>query len=464
MSHDSSQRDERHMSTDVETIRQWASRHDAVPVRVRSDDGTEHLRLVPESRTTSRAEPMEWDEFQAELDRGEYVVLYREGADGEPFEVTSRDEVLSRTDVESEALREQLLEGETVTSTVQETTVVETVVVEEATVESELVGSEVLDEQILDAELVSRECTGCDLVPDAEADDAEYFDRDRYLASVGETRAGTGTRTGGPGTGSPDTTAGNSGTELGGTGLEREFPFSAELDVEEAWAVTREVTERFTVESRITETDVTEAESIEDHVIDVEGLQRAIVEEGILDVDRGPEEVMAEYDVDSELGEGDRIRTHFQRTRVVEDDVVDRIRGYADIARADLAAMDVAHEEDLATELSGSSGAEPAERESAAGDEAGRIHLTDEDIGKEVVDASGKEVGTVEDVSEDGRTVYVDARTGIAERIMSALDWGDAPERDNRIYAGQIAAVTDETVRLKEHEDLEEHRSVHGSD
>jgi hypothetical protein len=49
--------------------------------------------------------------------------------------------------------------------------------------------------------------------------------------------------------------------------------------------------------------------------------------------------------------------------------------------------------------------------------------LSTDEVGKDVVDASGENVMMVTDVADDGKAVYVDAHPNIAERIEAALDW-----------------------------------------
>lgn len=456
MSGDPDRQDERQMSTDRDTIRGWADRHEAVPVRHRStEEGTERLRLVPESRVADSHERLEWDVFHDEVEDEGYVVFYRGETADEPFEVTHRDEAVTRSDLDREQLEERLLGGETVTSEITETTVVESVVVEEATVESELVGSELVDQQVVDVELLSRECTNCELVADRDDDLAEWFDTDRYLGSLGGERGGVGMREETAETATPGADAGAAGTDVDATDVKREFPYHAELDVEEAWMVTRESTERFTVESRIADTEVTEADTIEDHDIDVGGLQRSIVEQGLLDVEHAPDHVMREYEVETEFAEGDRIHTHFERTRVVEDDVVDRMRVRADVTSADLTQMEIAHEEDVASEITGDPGLASAGAEAGgAGGRMGRVELADDEVGKTVVDENGDEVGMVTTVEADEGTMYVDAHPSITERIKAALDWGDASAEDYPVRADQIESVEGDEIRLKGREEL----------
>lgn len=314
---------EQHISTDIETIRRWADRHHAVPVRGTAD-GT--LDLVHESRVDPEHEQLDWHTFYDELEGETQAVSYR--VDGlEPPNVITREQALSRSDTEDKQIRDWLVSGETVTGTMQETSVGETPLTEEATIESKLVGREVIHEELLDVDLVSRTCTDFTIVSTDDFVDADTFDRERYFASLKRARD---ERT------QPDDES----------SIEPSLPYTtmdnyqARIDIREVWRPSREVTERFTVESRIIGTDVAEAETIEEYDLDATGLQRVILEQGMLDVEHDPEDVMRDFEVESELREGDRIYTHFTRTIVVEDEVIDQVRAYADIDRAEFAEMD----------------------------------------------------------------------------------------------------------------------------
>lgn len=406
-----------HISTDQDTVREWADTHSAAPVR----DSEGHLRIVSEQDTGDSHERLEWSDFFTELEENDDVVVYRGEEAPEPFEVTSRDEAIAGIDLDQEEVERRLIEGEVVRSEVTETTVVEQVIVEQATIESELVDTELVDQHLVDVELLRRECTGCDLVEDAQMDARDLFDQDRYMGVVsGE---------------SDETTAGG-----GALGSEGELPYHAELDVEEAWTVTRELDERLTVESRIVEEDVTGTDSIEDYDIDIEGLHRTIVESGAVSAEKSTDEMISEYEFETEFTEGDTLRTFLDRQRVVEDEVVDRRRLRADITGGEVLGMEIAHTEDVASEPTRS----------------GPDRLDDDYVGMTVVDAAGEEVGMVTDVRDDGEMMYVDPHPGIAEKIRAELNWGDADDNDYPVDREQISRVTDDEIVLKEREELAE--------
>jgi len=428
---DSTEGEEQRISTDGETIRKWADRHDAVPIRG-SSDGT--LDLVHESRVGTEHERLGWGTFYDELDHEDYAVTYRVDGSEASFEVMTHNRAISRSDIEDKQIRDRLVAGETVTSTIQETSAVETPVIEEATVESELVRREIIDEELLDVDLVRRTCTDFVIVSSDDFVDADTFDHDRYFASLEASRDEST---------QPDDES-NVDPSLPYTTRDK---YQTRLDIREAWIPSREVTERFTVESRITGTNIAEAETLEDYDLDVTGLQRSIIEQGMLDIEHDPDEAMRDFEIESELDAGDQVRTSFTRTTVVEDEVIDEIRVYADVDNADFAEMKFTASDHVVSEE-----ATETMRPDAEG-----ASLTSDDIGKDVVDATGSQLGTVVDITDGGQAAYVDPHSSAVERVTSALGWGD-DDGELEIYPAQFARVTQAEIQLKEHERLAEHR------
>lgn len=443
MNGDSGDRREGRISTDRETIRGWAEEHGAVPIRSTGTE-EEEFRVASETDVGDSHERVEWDEFFARLDEGDHVVVYHESAESDPFDVTRRDDLLARSAVNEAELEERLIEGETVTSEITETTVVESVIVEEATVESDLVDSAVTDERIVDVELLGRECTGCSLIDEDAGDDRDWFDEDRYLGTVGG-RGQSGTA---PATAETEADEEADDAEPTPIGSADDVPYTAELEVEEAWSVTREFVERFTVESRIAGTEVAETDTVEDRDIDVEGLHQSIAQSDLLDVDLTSDEVMTECDIQTEFGEGDRIQTEFERERVVEEEIVDRKRVRADVTGGELLGMETVRSREVATEGAG-------EESAGAEAETDRTTLTEDEVGKTVTDATGEEIGMVTGVDESAERLHVDARPGITDRIKAALDWGDTGDDAYPVDADQIERVTDDRVELKGTEELD---------
>ena len=442
MSYDDTEPRERQISRDEETIRQWADEHDAGPVRESGTGGdTESYRLVPEAHVQEGHERVEWDTFFDDVETSDRIVLYHGQDARDPFEVSRHSEVVSDEEIEN-----RLLEGETVTTEVTETRVVESVVVEEVTVDSELVDSEIVDYDVVDVELLGRDVTNVDVVDDETTDSREWFDAERYTAML------------------RDRMVDRERTES--AQLDRDVPYHVEFDVEEHWAVTMDLVERFDVESHVSDTDVTEADTIEDHDVDVEGLHRSIIESGVIqtgDRDRTTEEAVTHYDIESELAETDRITTSFTRERRIEDEVLDRKHMTAEVASAELVDMETVSTREVesategtATETAAATGGpETMEAdETGAGGGASPTTLDDDALGKTVVDASGTEVGMVSDVHDDGTTVAVDTHPSITDRIRTTLGWGETGEDDYPLSVDQVEEVTSDEIRLKSEEHL----------
>lgn len=438
MVRDSERREESRISTDRETIRNWADELGATPVR--HEETPERCRVVKESELRKSAERIEWAEFFGLLDEGDQVVVYHGAEASEPFEVVPRAEVVTRSGRDREDLDRRLTEGETVPSEGTETTAVESVIVEKATLESELVDTETVDQRVTDVELQRRECTNCDLVEEGTVEDRSWFDEDRYVGAVG--RGGTE----------------RTGTEIGTVEATDEFPYYAELDVEETWSVTRESIERFTVESRIGATEVPDTDTVEIRDIDVESLQRSIAESDLLDLDRSSEDVMTECEIESEFDEDDRVHTRFTRAHTVRDKVVDRKRLRADVTGGELVEIEIVDTEEIATEVASDMGtSEPVEERTVEGvtvEGTEPVILSDEEVGKTVVDARGQKIGTVSEVGDSGEVLSIDPHTSITEKVKSALDWGDDKD-DYPVTIGQIRYVYDDQVELKGAEELE---------
>ncbi|QLD88550.1 hypothetical protein HWV07_05685 [Natronomonas salina] len=464
---------ERQISRDRETIRNWADRHDVVPVREAGSGGEDRYRMVPERSVEDTHDRVEWNRFFDDFEDGDRVVVYHGEESDDPFEVSGHGDIA--TELDDDDLEERLLDGETVRSTVTETAVVESVVTEELTVESELIDRQTEDQRVVDSELLSRETTGCRLVDEGTAGSDEFsgsseasgsdeaFDTDRYLDAVGGTTASA---------------PGDDATTFEG----RALPYDAELDVEERWKVTRELTERFVVESEIIGAEVTEADTLEDYDLDVQGLHRTIAESGIIEADLSTEEFLTEHDLESELTEDDRVTTSFTRERTVEDEVLDRMEVRGDLTGGEVRDMELVRSDDTVAgdhgrgagttgmadaggstgttdvtgtdDATGTTGAAGTGTGAGAGSTVGGATLTDDEVGKTVVDPTGDEIGTVTGVDEDANAMYVDANPGLTERIKSALGWGGADDDDHRLDAAHVDRVDDDEIRLDHRENI----------
>lgn len=433
------------VTTDRETIRQWAEEYGMNPVRTTETETTDAdsspYRLHPETDQTETRETIMWDEFFDHLEQNDLVIVSRGESADRPLDVLSRDQAMSRASIESSEFEERLMAGETITSEVTETTVVERTIVEHATIESEIVDTEVLDERVVDVELRSRKIGGCDVVGRDLLDDV---DRSRFEDV-------------------------NQLTE----GYQEDLSMSVEVevDVEEDWTITRELLERATIESRIVDVDTTETEEVEaesvESTIEIEGVQRALLESDVVEFDADTEEVIEGGTIESEFHEDDVVRTQLNQRRMVEDTFSEQrvLHGELDrseIVRAETTAstplettfvdtdtLDAEGTTDYgtATEHGTDPGADVESGTAAGGSEGMQRSLTEDDEGKTVVSASGDALDLIEEVR--GNTAYINPEPGIVDRIKSKLGWADADEDDYPIDNEMVDRITDDEVKLR---------------
>lgn len=425
------------MTTDRETIRQWAEEHDVVPVRMTGRETTVEnsnpYRLRTEARRTETMETISWDEFFQQVEDNDLVIVFHgEGAD-RPMEVIERDQAVSRAPLEASELEKRLLAGETVTSELTETTVIERTIVEHATIESEIVGAEVLDSRVVDVELRSREIGDCDVI---DRDVFDEVDHSRFEDI----------------------------NQLTG-GLQEELPRSVavEVDVDENWAVTRELLERATIESRIVDVDVTETDEVESETressIEIEGVQQALLESDIIETEADATEVIQSGTIESEFHSDDVVRTQLNQRRIVEDEITEQ-----KVVRGELTESEVRQAEtrgSTSIETAFFSGdtldaavspvgvteydTETAEAETEQGEDV-RTRLTEDDEGKPVVDSDGEIVGVIGGMS--GSRGYVDPEPGLVDQIKAKLGWRNADEGDFPLDEENIERITDDEVQL----------------
>jgi hypothetical protein len=424
---------ERRLTTDRETIKQWAEEHDLAPVRTAEmettvEDSSNPYWLRTETERTETMETLSWDEFFQVVEDNELVIVFHEENSDHPLEVIDRDKAANSAPVEASELEERLLAGETVTSEVTETTVVERTLTEHATIESEIVDTEVIDNKIVDVELRSREIGSCDVVDQDVFDDIDqsrFEDMDQL-------------------------------TE----GLREELPQSVgvEVNVDEDWSITRELLERATIESQIVDVDVTETDEIESETvessIEIERVQQALLESDVIETQVNPEEIIESETIESHFHEDDVVRTQINQRRIVEDEVTERkiIRG--NLTDSEVLQAETRASTPIETTFVDSGrldeGVRPVgvteyDTETEMGEDA-RTKITDDDEGKPVVGPEGDPVGVVEEVS--GEKAYVDPEPGLVDRLRARLGWGNADEGDYALTEENIERITDDEVEL----------------
>jgi len=75
------------------------------------------------------------------------------------------------------------------------------------------------------------------------------------------------------------------------------------------------------------------------------------------------------------------------------------------------------------------------------------VQLTDDDVGKTVVDGDGDEVGIVSAV-EHG-TAYVDPDPGITTKLKTKLGWEETDDDAYPLQERAIETVSDDRIRLR---------------
>ncbi|RKD98336.1 hypothetical protein [Halopiger aswanensis] len=70
--------------------------------------------------------------------------------------------------------------------------------------------------------------------------------------------------------------------------------------------------------------------------------------------------------------------------------------------------------------------------------------LTNDEVGKTVVDAAGKELGIVAKV--DGSRAYVDPNPSLAEQALASLGWEGEDEEDYIVTEDMLESVGEEIV------------------
>lgn len=75
------------------------------------------------------------------------------------------------------------------------------------------------------------------------------------------------------------------------------------------------------------------------------------------------------------------------------------------------------------------------------------VQITEDDVGKTVVDENGDDVGIVSAVKYG--TAYVDPDPGITTRIKTALGWEEIDDEDGYpLQEETVDEVTDDEIRL----------------
>ncbi|WP_049914700.1 hypothetical protein [Haloterrigena salina] len=439
---DSSQR---RMTTDPERIKEWAEARDAVPVTIRDSEGHGHS-FARRDDLGADHEEYTWDEFIETFRDEDLVFVYHEDEPTEEglghFELVEREQAFERADLGREELEDQLREGETVTTEIVETQVVETEVVERDTIESEVVDTEIAERHVVDSELLNREIVDTEFVT---ADEIEVITEESRLDTVEEV-------------------------------------------------------ERYTIESRVVDVDVDQHDELESDKIEtdieLESVQRSILDSDVVRTDVTADDVIDQEVIQSKRAEGDVVRSELLERRTVEEQIDERTRMLFTLEETDLLESEVIGSDVIEGEIidveeygaietsaevdeagtgtgagmgagagggagTGGEGAgDPTpdvEVESGTGGSSadagdmGRVELSEDDQGKDVVDETGEQIGIVAEV--EGQTAYVDPEPGLTDRLKARMNWGGHDDEDYPIEASEINEITDREVIVQHRDD-----------
>lgn len=436
--------DRRQMTTDRDQIRAWAEERNAVPIT--AQDPEDPYRFYHREDLPADHTALDWEEFFDAFEAGDMVFVYDDTtpAEGELgfYDVSERETVIERTDLEREEIEQSLREGKTVTTELVETRTVEAEVIETDTIESTISDTTVIDRDIIESELIDREIVG-----------TEFLDENRIAVDIDETRLDT---------------------------------------IEEI--------ERLTVESEIVDVDVEERGEIElaevHSSITDETIQRAILDSDVVRSSGPAEDILERGRIRTQRQEGEAIVSHLVERRQLEEDVRARKRLVYTVEESDLLETEIlgsrlleadlldieeyAEQEGITDEQAEAratgggveagagtgAGAGPMDEDAAAetgaisdegseagtaGAEAGVHSLSDDDQGKEVIDEAGEQVGIVANIESE--MFYIDPEPGFTDRLKARFNWGEPDQDAYPVNVSQISDVTDDEVILSGHDE-----------
>lgn len=446
-------------TTDHETIRRWIEERGSTAARVTESAGDDpgSLAVVPEDTDDDSIEKIAWEEFFEIFEEEDLAFVYQTERDNpnerwfcrfvdrerEVSEDAFETERPGSTWIAGERYTEQRIEeaNETITdvdeiedrtggSTIEEGEVAETEVTRTEIVEKEIVVTDRIRSRVVGSEIVERN-TVDDSVIDREIDRCEIVEERAIETEVIETRR-----------------------------------------------VTEEVFEVYTVESEVIGSETVERERTEgDSGVDTvgepmtEGPAIDLVEDGL---ERGTivENEVVRRDLEkATLAEGDVIETEVVERRVIEREIADRILVRSEIEDTERIDSRIVESEVLESEIverdsgeraaSGGEGFEPriegvreAEAETAeletgmveGGPVEPTVEVTEDEVGKTVINTYGEEIGVVSEVR--GGTLYVDPDAGLTEKVAARFGWGGGNEESYPVEARRIESITADEVEI----------------
>lgn len=388
------------MLTERDELREWSEENDYAPVV--ADDEPD---VVSRDEIRDHHEEVDWDTFHDRFESRNLALAYETGAGGN-YRLVERDSVVDEHGEIDDSATEELLAGETVTTTVTETEVVETEVTEKATIESEIIGSELVETKIVDTEVVGEELVGVAVVEDVDAsvvDHATDDDGRRYFDEEGT--------------------------------VEIEEEGAVLLEIDETRSQTEEHLEEKIVESRVVDDSVDQESQVVDESVDVDtdAINAHIEDSGVVGVDT---DVVTERRIETEFDEDDRATSTITERRLIEKEIDERKTVVADIEDIDVFESEVVSERELGeaaqeefrvpdTDLTDGDDEFTDDHVDTTVGRSESDHISNRVMGWDVELPDGEAVGIISEVDEDADRLYIDKDPGFTDKLKASLNWGD---------------------------------------
>lgn len=75
------------------------------------------------------------------------------------------------------------------------------------------------------------------------------------------------------------------------------------------------------------------------------------------------------------------------------------------------------------------------------------FEITDDEVGKDIVNADGEKIGMVTEVRHG--TAYVDPDPSLTDKLMAKLGWEHTDDEAYPLQKSQIEEITDDEIRLR---------------
>lgn len=452
-------------TTDHGTIRRWIEQRGSTAARVTEPTGDDpsSLAVIPAGTDDGSVEEISWEEFFEIFEKEDLAFVYQTSRDdpdeqwfcrfvdrergvGEDGFETERGGTTwstggryieeDRTEVANETIdvggnsedrtdESTIGEGEIAETEVTRTEIVEREIVVTDRIRSRVIGSEIVERNTVDSSVIDREIDRCEIVDDGTIETEvietrrvteELFELHTVESEVIDSETVERERT------EDDTDA-----DTIGESTEDPTTDPVETGLERGTIVESEVVRHDLEKGTLAEGEVIETEVVERRVLESEIADRILVRSEIEDVER----------VDSRTVESEVLESE-----VVERDSSERELAASTVDEGVEPRIDAVSESESAPAETAELEARVVERESAEP----TVEITENEVGKTVINTYGEEIGVVSEVQ--GGTLYVDPDPGLTEKVTASLGWSGGDEESYPIEAGQIESITATEVEI----------------